>query len=205
MTFGEKSPLKQNTILHLSLLQNLIISCHPGVMQNMLKLEHFWYTGRKFFIWLSVKYLLSKSIYVITLSPYVAMFSWFSMKIRIDSKYLRRNFSKINSGVCWIFFKKIFSKNLFRNTFRVSNSLESDQAGHIVGPDLGPNCLQKLSADDTVRWRVKVRRNLKMTSAAKSRWHFTCLRTVLNLEHLHRHYIIMVNMCSVYEYALFVV
>ena len=28
------------------------------------------------------------------------------------------------------------------------NSLDPDQARHFVGPDLGPNCLQKLSADD---------------------------------------------------------
>ena len=30
----------------------------------------------------------------------------------------------------------------------VSSSLDPDQARHIVGPDVGPNCLQKLSADD---------------------------------------------------------
>ena len=45
-----------------------------------------------------------------------------------------------------IFFKWNFSKNYFRNTIRVSNSLDSDQAGCFVGPDLGPNCLQSLSA-----------------------------------------------------------
>ena len=39
----------------------------------------------------------------------------------------------------------------FRNTIRVSKSLDPDQAWHFVGPDLGPNCLQKLSADDTRR------------------------------------------------------
>ena len=33
----------------------------------------------------------------------------------------------------------------------VSNSLDPDQARHFVGPDLGPNCLQMLSADDTFR------------------------------------------------------
>ena len=33
------------------------------------------------------------------------------------------------------------------NTIRVSNSLDPDQARHFVGPDLGPNCLQRLSAD----------------------------------------------------------
>ena len=30
----------------------------------------------------------------------------------------------------------------------VSNSLDSGQAGQNVGPDLGSNCLQRLSADD---------------------------------------------------------
>ena len=34
---------------------------------------------------------------------------------------------------------------------RVSNSLDSDQARLSVGPDLGPNCLQKLSAGRTSR------------------------------------------------------
>ena len=33
----------------------------------------------------------------------------------------------------------------------LSNSLDPDQARHIVGPDLGPNCLQRLSADDNSR------------------------------------------------------
>ena len=46
-----------------------------------------------------------------------------------------------------------FSKS-FRNTIRVSNSLDPDQARHFVGPDLGPNYLHRLSADDTSRLRV---------------------------------------------------
>ena len=56
-----------------------------------------------------------------------------------------------------IFFSKSTSlKNSFRNTIRVSNSLDPDQAGHFVLPDLGPNCLQRLSAEDTSRvFRVK--------------------------------------------------
>ena len=33
----------------------------------------------------------------------------------------------------------------------VSNSFDPDQAGHIVGFDLGPNCLKRLSADGTTR------------------------------------------------------
>ena len=53
--------------------------------------------------------------------------------------------------VCWFFSKATFLKN----TTRVSNSLYPDQAWHFVRPDLSPNCLQRLSADDTSRQRVK--------------------------------------------------
>ena len=44
-----------------------------------------------------------------------------------------------------------FFQNSFRITIRGSNSLDRDQVQHFVGSDLGTNCLQKLSADDT--WR----------------------------------------------------
>ena len=37
----------------------------------------------------------------------------------------------------------------------MSNSLDPDQARRFVGPDLGPNCLPRLSADDTDRQRFK--------------------------------------------------
>ena len=47
------------------------------------------------------------------------------------------------------FSKSTFSKNSFKNTIKVSNSLDPDQARHFVGPDLGPNCLQKLSEDES--------------------------------------------------------
>ena len=43
--------------------------------------------------------------------------------------------------------KKFFEE--YTCTIRVSNSLDSDQARHFVGPDLGANCLLMLSADDT--------------------------------------------------------
>ena len=35
------------------------------------------------------------------------------------------------------------------NTIGLSNSLDPDQARQNVGPDLGPNCLQRLSTYDT--------------------------------------------------------
>ena len=47
--------------------------------------------------------------------------------------------------------KSKFLKNYFRNAFRVANNLNPDQARHFVGPDLGPNCLQRLPAVDTSR------------------------------------------------------
>ena len=54
------------------------------------------------------------------------------------------------------FSKSTFLKKNFRNTVRVSNSLDPDQARLFVGPDLVPNCLQKLSADETSRQKVNV-------------------------------------------------
>ena len=42
----------------------------------------------------------------------------------------------------------MFSKNSFRNTIRVLNSLDLDQDQCSVGPYLGLNCLLRLSADN---------------------------------------------------------
>ena len=51
-----------------------------------------------------------------------------------------------------IFFSKsTFRKNSFGNNIRVSTSLDPDQAWHFVRPYLSPNCLERLSADDTRR------------------------------------------------------
>ena len=46
------------------------------------------------------------------------------------------------------FSKSTFLENSFRNTIRVSNRLDPD---HFFGPDPGPNCLQRLSAEGTRR------------------------------------------------------
>ena len=43
---------------------------------------------------------------------------------------------------------QFFKKNSIKNSIRVSNSLDPDQDQRSVGPYLGPNCLQRLSADD---------------------------------------------------------
>ena len=38
----------------------------------------------------------------------------------------------------------------------MSNSLDPDQAQHFVGPGLGPNCLQRFSANNTRREKISV-------------------------------------------------
>ena len=44
--------------------------------------------------------------------------------------------------ICLFFSKSTFSKNSFRNTIKVSNSLDPDQTQSFVRLDLGRNCLQ---------------------------------------------------------------
>ena len=46
-------------------------------------------------------------------------------------------------------FKKFLQENF------LFNSLDPNQARHFVSPDLGPNCLQKLSADQV--WQLHAR------------------------------------------------
>ena len=78
-------------------------------------------------------------------------------------KSLRAGLFFMLFGRLLIFFKMIFFMNYScRNTIRVSNSMDPDQARNIVGPDLGPNCLHKLSADDTSRQRVNDRFDLML-------------------------------------------
>ena len=45
------------------------------------------------------------------------------------------------------FLKLTFLKKKSGNIISVSNSFDQDQDRHSVGPDLGPNCLKRLSAD----------------------------------------------------------
>ena len=52
------------------------------------------------------------------------------------------------------FIINFLKKKSFRNTIRMSSSLDPEQVRRFVGPDLGPNCLPRLSADDTDRQRV---------------------------------------------------
>ena len=50
----------------------------------------------------------------------------------------------------------------------MSNSLDPDQARQNVGPDMHPNCLQRLSADDTGSFK-NILRTLVKSMAMKNR------------------------------------
>ena len=48
-----------------------------------------------------------------------------------------------------------FKINFFKKNLSLSDSLDPDQDRHSVSPDLGPNCLQRLSTDDkSGHWQV---------------------------------------------------
>ena len=70
----------------------------------------------------------------------------------------------------YFFFQNQLFENSFRNAIIVSNSSDSDQARHFVRPDLDPNCLQRLSADDTGRYFFFVSKStfLKIISGTPS-------------------------------------
>ena len=48
------------------------------------------------------------------------------------------------------FFKINSFIKFFHDHYQNVKQLDPDQVQHSVGPDLGPNCLQRLSADDKV-------------------------------------------------------
>ena len=88
-----------------------------------------------------------------------------------SKKYAELTLCLLGNFACFLssvdfFQNQLFLKNSIRNTslsalilsytIRVSNSLDPDQARHLVGPDLGPNCLQRLSADNTGRQRFSI-------------------------------------------------
>ena len=64
-------------------------------------------------------------------------------------KYSKRylTLSPFGNCACFLSSSHFFQNQLF--TIKVSNSLDPDQALDLVGPDLGPICLQRLTADVT--------------------------------------------------------
>ena len=55
------------------------------------------------------------------------------------------------------FFKTNLFEKLFQGYNYLANSLDPDQDRRSVGPDLGPNCLQRSAADDKIcSWQAKI-------------------------------------------------
>ena len=57
-----------------------------------------------------------------------------------------------------IFSKSFVFEKFFQEYHLSVKQIDPDQARRFVGPDLGPNCLPRLSADDTRRQRVNTQR-----------------------------------------------
>ena len=68
----------------------------------------------------------------------------------------------------------------FLNTIEVSNSLDPDQARHFVGPDLGQNCFQRLSADTKHTFWLKPW--LKLISFGSNFFHLAKVLATTNSE-----------------------
>ena len=69
----------------------------------------------------------------------------------------QQNLKLLSAANCmWHFLGK---KITLSNTIKVSNNLDPVPSAYFVGPDLGSNCFQRLSADDTSRQRVKLTAN----------------------------------------------
>ena len=72
-------------------------------------------------------------------------------------------------------FQNQLLKLSFRDTISVPNSLVPDQARRFVGLDLGTNCLQRLSAEDTSRQLIKAYLRLGDIWFQKARlWRLNC-------------------------------
>ena len=56
-------------------------------------------------------------------------------------------FAKVISKCLLTLFKINFSKKFFQEHYQGSNRLDQDLDPHSVNPDLGTNCLQRLSVD----------------------------------------------------------
>ena len=83
--------------------------------------------------------------------------------MKLHTTYISKNFTILtglknstNTFMCHLCccFSSLFSSKILSGTPSVSNSLDPDQAQNFDIPDLGPSCLQKLSADDYSSQRV---------------------------------------------------
>ena len=72
---------------------------------------------------------------------------WITYMYISDRVFIAHKWQIMHAFLSSIFFQN--NLEFFRNTIKVSNSLDPDQARHLVVSDLGPTYLQRLSASDT--------------------------------------------------------
>ena len=92
--------------------------------------------------------------YLIVLIPDLCTLTYFvfSFEIKKQNIYLKDRFNLCMQGNFSLltFFKLSFKKIIWEH-YQMSNCLDQDQDRYCVGPDLCPNCLKILSADDKSR------------------------------------------------------
>ena len=115
----------------ISQMQNLA-DLNPHCFQNSIYLDSAWHV---LFRNCKIKYTYTYQIF--------HQHPWKQKKISCRLFCLLRIFSK-----------STLIKNSFRNTIKVLNGLDPIHSQRFVRPDLGPNCLQRLSADNTSRQRI---------------------------------------------------
>ena len=64
----------------------------------------------------------------------------------------------LSSALLTFICKINLSNQFFQEHYQSANCLDPDLDRHSVGPDLGPNCLQRLSADDKTQRRKELER-----------------------------------------------
>ena len=87
-----------------------------------------------------------------TSSYYMNQQTWQPYGGCYQEKYQQKNYNngykcKYFSVFAYCIILHVFKKKKFRNTFRMSNSLDPDQDQQNGGPDLGPICLQGSAVD----------------------------------------------------------
>ena len=81
------------------------------------------------------------------------------MRYRVNTLHAGQLFMLCYCCLLTFFHFNFCQKKSFRNTIRVSNSLDLDQAQHSVSSDLGPDCLQRLSVEQMTKVTASKERN----------------------------------------------
>ena len=120
----------------------LFVLCCSGHIAERMNLRHFLSLGM-----LSSGVLTAAFGFGYFFNVHVL---WFYILVQVSGMHTLCMLGNFSCFCCRLltFFKITFPKKSFRNSTRVSNGLDPDQDRHSVGPDLGPNCLPRLSADD---------------------------------------------------------